>query len=248
MPSASFRLPAGSPFQRLAITCLIALALAVAVLAGGQASQGWSPGQAPPPPGEGPWVVVASYQERAQLDALASRLEPWEVDPQRKTLVVAVTRDDYLWMQELGFAIQVDEALTRQFITLAHLTPLGEEGIPNYACYRTVEETYASAADLAAAYPTLAAWLDIGDSWTRTAFPGSGYDLRVLRLTNSALPGPKPAVFVMSALHAREYAPAELNLRFAEYLLHSYNLDPDVTWLLDHHEFHLLLQANPDGR
>ncbi|MDD2695758.1 MAG: M14 family zinc carboxypeptidase, partial [Anaerolineales bacterium] len=42
--------------------------------------------------------------------------------------------------------------------------------------------------------------------------------------------------------------PAELNLRFAEYLLHSYNLDPDVTWLLDHHEFHLLLQANPDGR
>ena len=27
-----------------------------------------------------------------------------------------------------------------------------------------------------------------------------------------------------------------------------YDRDPDVTWLLDHHEVHLVLQANPDGR
>ena len=52
----------------------------------------------------------------------------------------------------------------------------------------------------------------------------------------------------MSAIHAREYATAELITRFAEYLVENYGTDPDITWLLDYNEIHLLLQANPDGR
>ena len=49
-------------------------------------------------------------------------------------------------------------------------------GIPDYPCYRTVEETYADLADLAAAYPDLASWNDIGDSWDKrrqAALPGT---------------------------------------------------------------------------
>ncbi|MGH2543315.1 MAG: M14 family zinc carboxypeptidase, partial [Ardenticatenaceae bacterium] len=57
-----------------------------------------------------------------------------------------------------------------------------------------------------------------------------------------------PAYFAMSALHAREYTTAELNTRFAEHLVQNYGVDPDITWMLDHQEVHLLLQANPDGR
>jgi len=60
--------------------------------------------------------------------------------------------------------------------------------------------------------------------------------------------GSKPVLFVMSALHARDLAPVELNLRFAEYLLENYDQDSEVTWLLDETEIHLLLVANPDGR
>ena len=41
---------------------------------------------------------------------------------------------------------------------------------------------------------------------------------------------------------------AELNTRFAEYLLAQYGVNSDVTWMLDHQEVHLLLQTNPDGR
>lgn len=233
---------------RAFLVCLAALTLAGSFIAGGRASQGGSPEPSDAPPGDGPWVLVAYYQQRPQLEALASRLEPLEVDPQNKRLVVIAWRQDYLWMQQMGFVLQVDEDLTLQLLAPRTLTPQAEAGIPNFACYRTVEETYARAASLAAQYPALASWLDIGDSWERTASPGSGDDLRVLRLTNSAIPGPKPALLVMSALHAREYAPAELNTRFAEYLLSRYNQDPDVTWMLDHQEFHLLLQANPDGR
>jgi hypothetical protein len=43
-------------------------------------------------------------------------------------------------------------------------------------------------------------------------------------------------------------APAELNTRFAEYLLNNYGTDADATWVVDHREVHLMLQANPDGR
>ena len=70
----------------------------------------------------------------------------------------------------------------------------------------------------------------------------------MLRLTNAAIPGSKPKLFAMGSVHAREYTPAELLTRFAERLLQGYGSDADLTWLLDYHEIHLLLQANPDGR
>ncbi len=121
-------------------------------------------------------------------------------------------------------------------------------GIPGFPCYRTVEETFAAAETIVAAHPDLATWTDIGDSWEKTVDPASGSDILVLRLTQSAVPGPKPVFFANFAIHAREYTTAELGTRFAEFLAGNYDVDPDVTWLLDHHEVHLMLQSNPDGR
>ncbi len=122
-------------------------------------------------------------------------------------------------------------------------------GIPGFPCYRTVEETFATAENMIANYPSLSEWIDIGESWEK-ATPGGlpGFDLRVLKLTNTAIRGEKPKLFIMTAVHAREYATAELATRFAEYLVGNYDIDPDVTWLLDTTEIHLLLQSNPDGR
>ena len=98
-------------------------------------------------------------------------------------------------------------------------------------------------------YPLLATWNDVGDSWEKVTPGGNpGYDLMVLKLTNSTIPGPKPKLFAMSSIHAREYTTAELNTRFAEHLVGNYGDDPDITWLLDYHEIHLMLQSNPDGR
>ncbi len=72
--------------------------------------------------------------------------------------------------------------------------------------------------------------------------------MMVLKLTNTAITGDKPKLFATASIHAREYTPAELATRFAEYLVNNYGVDADATWILDHHEVHLLLQANPDGR
>ncbi len=123
--------------------------------------------------------------------------------------------------------------------------------IPGYTCYETVEESFAAADGLIAARPTLGSWANAGPSWLKTQNPASGYDLKVLKLTNSAVPAPpegKPKLFVNSAIHAREYTTAPLVLEFARWLVNGHGTNADATWILDHHEVHLLLHANPDGR
>jgi len=53
-----------------------------------------------------------------------------------------------------------------------------------------VEETFQTAENLAANHPDLATWIDVGDSWEKTTPAGNpGYDMMVLRLTNSAVAG-----------------------------------------------------------
>jgi carboxypeptidase T len=123
--------------------------------------------------------------------------------------------------------------------------------IPGYTCYETVEETFTVADGLIASKPALGGWADAGDSWLKTQGAG-GYDIRVLKLTNSAIAPPagssKPKLFVNSAIHAREYTTAPLMLEFARWLVNGHGVNADATWILDHHEVHLMLHANPDGR
>jgi carboxypeptidase T len=125
------------------------------------------------------------------------------------------------------------------------------ESIPNYPCYETVEETFAAAQGFTSTYPKLATWTPVGKSWQKKNGLG-GYDMAVLKLTNQNTTGPngepKPKLFVNSAIHAREYVTAPLMLAFATQLLTGYGKDPEATWILDHHEVHLLLHTNPDGR
>ena len=131
-------------------------------------------------------------------------------------------------------------------------TPLlgQENGIPGYPCYRTVEETYASMDTLVANYPNLVSKVDIGDSWDKMTPGGpSGYDLFVLVLTNNSRPSTgKARFFLMAEIHAREYTTAETAMRYAEYLTANYGTNPDITWMLDYNEVHILVMSNPDGR
>jgi len=199
---------------------------------------------------EPPKIIVmrAYFSDRQMVYELAAWKEPWEVRYDEGYLVIDVTEEEEPRLLEAGFRLEVDETLTEE-LNRPRTRALGQvAGIPGYECYRTVEETYASAQQLADTYPTLATWTDIGDSWQKGQNPLDGYDLMVLQLSNSEITGEKPKLFILTALHAREYATAELNTRFAEYLLTNYNIDADVTWLLDHHEIHLMLQGNPDGR
>ncbi|OQC36064.1 MAG: Zinc carboxypeptidase precursor [Acidobacteria bacterium ADurb.Bin051] len=202
--------------------------------------------------GSGPWMVRVYLVPDAERTEILERFGDFGVERKSGTIRLHVDdREGIEWLRARGYRVEVEEETTAAMRAAERLAAAGTQagGIPGYPCYRTVEESYAAAAALVAARPDLAALVDIGDSWEK-ATPGGapGYDLLVLVLTNQAIPGPKPRFFLHGAIHAREYTTVELGLRFAEELVAGYGTDADATWLLDEHEIHLLIQANPDGR
>ena len=203
----------------------------------------------PPTPTPQPTPVVASvfFKSSQELQQIAGKYDVWEVDHQQQRLVVQLASDQLTTLQQAGFRIDIDPAKTSELHTSHPRLPGQVSGIPGFPCYRTVEETHTDLAQLAAGHPDLAQWLDIGDSWAKTE-TGSGYDIFALALTNRTIPGPKPKFMLLSAVHARELTTAETATRFAEYLVANYGTDPDITWLLNWAEIHIIPQANPDGR
>lgn len=192
----------------------------------------------------GPWVVRARYQSTEQLNLLVRRAAPWRVYPEGKTVILEVANlFEFDQLNREGFWVQLDVARTNEL--QAALDP--QRSIVGFACYRTVEETYATAESLVAQKPAIAEWLDIGDSQLKQLGQG-GYDLRALHISNRSIPGPKPVLMLQGAIHAREYATAESVTRFAEQLVQGYGVNADITWMIDHHDIYLVLVANPDGR
>jgi hypothetical protein len=230
----------------VALVLILALTPALPAAGGGFASL-LSPDSTPLP--DSPVVVRFYYDDPAQIATLQD-YDLFEFNNKQEQYVLAAMElDQMLTLRASGWRVEIDPVETTAFKQELDPLPGQEAGIPGYPCYRTVEETYLTAATIAAAYPQLAGWIDVGDSWEKTT-PGGrpGYDMMVLKLTNSAIGGDKPKLFITAAIHAREYTPAELVTRFAELLVTNYDTDPDITWILDHHEVHLMLQANPDGR
>ena len=110
--------------------------------------------------------------------------------------------------------------------------------------------------DLARDYPNLVSVKDIGDSYIKTTgksndFGVEGYDIYAMKITSSdgGIPSSdKGKTLITSGLHSREYAPPELAMRFAESLIDGYNVDSDITFILQHVEVHFIIHVNPDGR
>ncbi len=214
-----------------------------------------SQGAQPEPPGLPQGEFVARiYLEDPQDIQLLSAYDVFEFrHPTEGYVLAAMDAAGFLRLQALGLKVEVDLVETANLTKRAAVYPDQVQGIPGYSCYRTVEETFQTAQDLVNTYPSLATWIDVGDSWEKSVGQPDGYDLQVLKLTNASQPGSlpdgaKPKLFITASIHAREYTPAELATRFAEVLLHNYGVEADATWLIDHHEIHLMLQANPDGR
>ncbi len=160
--------------------------------------------------------------------------------------VMAATPDELKRLTDAGLGFEIDDEWQPPPYQAA-LLDASFSAIPGYPCYETVEQTFASAQAMADDHPSLAHWLDAGDSWEKSAGQG-GYDMMVLLLTNTAIAGDKPKLFITCSIHAREYATAPLCLEFARQLLDDHEVNADATWILDHHEIHIMFHANPDGR
>ncbi len=204
------------------------------------------------------WIVQAHYPDRAALARAAVHFDHLIIDRKRQRVRVLTDARGEATLRAAGLdSLQLDLAGSARLhgferARLAALRAGAEsKSIPGFACYRTVEETYATMDALKAAHPNLVAIDTLGPSWQKTRNPAQGYDLRALRITNFdtlAADPQRPVMVVFSSIHAREYAPAELNTRFGEWLVDHYGSDPEATWLVDHNDFRLILEANPDAR
>jgi hypothetical protein len=203
------------------------------------------------------WVVEARYTDNAMLARAAARFQHVIVDAKHHTVRVATGDAGIHALEGAGLAVEIDQVASAKLQAfdekLADAQARGRslDSIPGFQCYRTVEETYQTMDDMVAAHPDIVSIDTIGPSWLKTQDPDTGYDMRALRITNLATLGSdpdRPKMVVFSSIHAREYAPAELDTRFAEWLVDNYGNDPEATWLVDHNDFRLVLQANPDGR
>jgi hypothetical protein len=209
------------------------------------------------------WFVEAHYPDHAALVRGAALFQHVMVDAGRQVLRVDTDDDGIRQLEDAGLSVSVDAGDTarmRAFYARTQdaiqsrepqETDGGYPSIPGYACYRTVEGTYQTMDDLAATQPGLAEIHTLGPSWQKTQNAATGYDMRTLRVTNlatAAADPDRPKMVVFGSIHAREYTPAELLTRMAEWLVSGYGTDPEATWLVDHVDFRFILQANPDGR
>ena len=182
---------------------------------------------------------VTLTDEAARRRFLALNLDVLEMR-EGDDLFIVTTPDELARLQRAGWKAQIDEAQTRN----VRMSPNTFNG-----GYRTVVEMRAFVDSKAAQYPNLAEVFIYGQSWERiNRGPGFGSDLFGLRLTNRNRAGPKPTLFLMAAIHARELATAELALRLIDHLLTNYGTDGDITWLLDEHQIVIVPVVNPDGR
>jgi hypothetical protein len=203
-------------------------------------------------------VFRIPFQTQAELNQLAARYDLFEtVNGDQGYVLAFLSPSEFERATGEGFFLEADQQINDLLINHAanfipgpptSVSPSSLPGIPGYACYRTVDETENRLFELAAQYSDLVALWDIGDSWEKTEDPAAGRDIFVANLTNKTIPGPKPKLFLLGAVHSREYATAETALRFAEHLLSRYGHDPDVTFMLDYYELHVVPVANPDGR
>lgn len=152
---------------------------------------------------------------------------------------------------EYGLGLEIDEEETYSLrYPASHLSKKTSttnfQGISgSFSCFRNLAETYNEINHLASTYPHLVEKVTIGTSHLNK------YDIEALKLTNqnSTKAEKKSIVFAICGLSPRDLAPPEACIRFASMVLQEYgNNDPDISWILDFTEIHLIVQANPDGR
>jgi carboxypeptidase T len=208
-------------------------------------------------------VIRIYYDSQDQLNAVAGQLDIWEVhqlpgigsNPGFAVAAVYPSQQD--WLISQGYRVEIDQEKTAQLQSpTAALDPRyyyfdnyfnNPNGLYMVDFMKSISDTY----------PTITELIDIGDAWLATQ--GQYHrDMWVLRITNEDPKygdiAAKPPFFMFANIHAREVSTPEMAIRYIKYLTSGYNgaggygVDPDVTWLVNHHVVYVLVSQNPDGR
>jgi hypothetical protein len=194
------------------------------------------------------FVVRAYYRNIEDISRLVD-YDVWEYNNlQQRYVLVAINRAQYDELVKAGWRLEIDSDASAMIDRERHAGILD--------AYRTVDQIYSDLDTIGATYPSIVELVDYGDSYCKTlggcvtlgGDPEPGHDLRAVRITNRAIPGPKPVFFLMANIHAREITTPELALRWIDELTQGYGVDADITWMVDNQELWVLPTVNPDGR
>jgi len=184
-------------------------------------------------------LLTMKYQSTTELSELDLKYDIWHVDQMNKNVLVLASKNQLDELKRLGLEFTLEKEKTDKLFAMT----FPQEG------YRIVEEIYADMCSLAMDYSDLVEVIDYGDSWEKVTSGGKeGYDLYAMTITNKNNPAPKPPIVIDGGIHAREMTPPEVVLEYAIFLLKNYNIDPDVSWMVDYREIHVIPMMNPDGR
>ncbi len=179
-------------------------------------------------------VVQITFTSSAELAELAAHLDVWEVhhdaaNPDTGYVIAYVSAAESERLTAQGIGVQEVAAMSYH-----------PDTIPGFPCYRTVADLQAQLSAWGTQYPALTNLSSLGNSF-------EGRPLSVMRLTNEATGLSKPVFFLMANIHGRELITPEMAMVFIQHFLENYNVDPDVTWLLNEHLIYVVVSANPDG-
>ncbi|MBC7473244.1 MAG: hypothetical protein H7263_03050 [Candidatus Sericytochromatia bacterium] len=115
--------------------------------------------------------------------------------------------------------------------------------------YHTVSQVLDMVKGMATKNPSIASFIDIGDSWEKTTGKSPNNDIWALVLSGKNVnPKTKSTAVFISGMHSRELLPVEINLKLMDYLISNYGKDPQVTNYIDTREIVFIPIANIDGR
>ncbi|KAH1185238.1 hypothetical protein KIL84_017987 [Mauremys mutica] len=129
----------------------------------------------------------------------------------------------------------VDEEQTQML--RHHFTPRSVETF-NYASYHTLDEIYDFMDLLVAENPDLVSKIQIGNSY-------EGRPLYVLKFSTGGTK--RPAIWIDTGIHSREWVTQASGVWFAKKIVDSYGKDPSLTSILDNLDIFLEIVTNPDG-
>ncbi|XP_069618170.1 carboxypeptidase A1-like isoform X2 [Ranitomeya imitator] len=106
-----------------------------------------------------------------------------------------------------------------------------------YSTYHTIEEIYSWIDSLVTEYPQLVRKIDIGQSY-------EGRPIYALKFSTG---GNKPAIWIDTGIHSREWITQATGVWTAKKIASSYGIDSSLTDILNHFDIFLEIVTNPDG-
>ena len=156
---------------------------------------------------------------------------------------VRLTPEAYEVLVDLGLAHQVliddiGAAIDAERLEIQQRNLLA--GLDFYENYHEADDIEAYVDDLIGAHPGIAEKFVIGQSI-------EGRDIWGVRVTGFGDPGDRPDIAFNGCQHAREWVSPATVVYILEHLITGYDVDPDITQVMDNLEFHIVPIINQDG-